>query len=640
MTMNSVVVCWVGIGITLIVVHFLFMNLYSYLEEIQTYLSDWADKLGLPEDKRIANYITHIFEKDFIQKEFDPEIAKLIQDRVPGSVYDPFLEKRLGKLGYVEDTWRALDAYVKRATRKFHMDQALDGLSAKAEKLESSQFDYVKNYVDRINLRPTKVDNMIDNTLKSLPGVGYRLGQRPTASLSRTGRQAVYRGTLGFNIGSALKNLTQGVNTYAELGEKYTLKGYTELVKNIKSSELEDVGVLRDNFIQDRTISTGKQLIQKMDRGLFALFETAERINRGSAYYGAKAKALDGGMDEQQAIEFARDVVRKTQFTFGSVDTPVALQSDLARTLAQLQSFTIKQGEFLGEKITKKEWAGMMRYMGGSLVIASTIGQLFGMDWKDFIPSLRFGPPPTLQPFVETAKAALNVPDKFGNEQDLEDKARSIAKTAIPFIPAGSQVKKTIEGFTTAKQGFATSRSGKVQHLVDPSAGNIVRGSIFGKSALPGRQDYFDTKQSVLGDVQSEDVRNAPPEERKAIVEGIKTRREVDNAKEKAIELLLAGDREGAKKLREKTPFTITSKELETKAKNQMLKHFVNGRIGEAKKINMATGVPLKNSDLEKAYKKEAIRLLKLGSRSQALKVKERANAEGITFTISNKELE
>jgi len=183
--------------------------------EIKTYLSEWADKLKLPEDKRIANYITHIFEKDFIQKEFDPELAKIIADKIPGSVYDPFLQKRLGKLGFKENVWEALDAYVKRGTRKYNMDQALEVISRKSDALDLESWNYVKKLIDKVNLRPADVDNYMDNLIKQSP-LGYKFGVRPTALLSRRFRQMTYRGTLGGNIGSALKNLTQGVNTYAK----------------------------------------------------------------------------------------------------------------------------------------------------------------------------------------------------------------------------------------------------------------------------------------------------------------------------------------------------------------------------------------------------------------------------------------
>lgn len=469
--------------------------------EIRTYLQGWADRLGLPAEKRISNYITHIFEKDFIQKEFDPEIAKLIRDRVPGSVYDPFVEQRLGKMGYVEDTWRALDAYVKRATRKVNMDVALEQVKNKAQNLEESQFDYVKSYIDRINLRPTKLDNMVDNSIKQI--VGYRFGQRPTAYLTKAGRQAVYRGTLGLNFGSALRNLSQGANTYAKLGEKYTAKGYVDLLKN-GTKELEDVGVLRDDLIQDRTLSAGKQLLQKMDKGLFFFFETAEKINRGSAYYGAKAKALSEGLNEAQAIEYAKNLVRDTQFTFGSVDTPVALQSDIVKLLTQFQSFTLKQGEFLGEMAAKKDIAGLVRYGLASMAFVYGAGKLIGMEPKDIIPSLRIGLPPTLKAPVEIGKALMGAPDKYGNIPDTGERIENVANTAIPFIPAGVQAKKTIQGLNAVGNEGSFSRSGLLQYPIEQTPSNYIRAGLFGKNNLPEAQNYFDNNIRVLSKEQTE----------------------------------------------------------------------------------------------------------------------------------------
>src|SRR3990167_6055989 len=132
---------------------------------------------------------------------------------------------------------------LKGATRKVNIDIALKPIKDKAKDLEISQFNYVKKYIDNVNLRPSDLDNLIDNTIKSV--TGYRFGQRPTASLTKTGRQAVYRGALGLNVGSAIKNLTQGVNTYSKLGEKYTIKGYWDLF--LKGKELEGQGLLKQN---------------------------------------------------------------------------------------------------------------------------------------------------------------------------------------------------------------------------------------------------------------------------------------------------------------------------------------------------------------------------------------------------------
>lgn len=458
------------------------------VKEIRSYLEGWADRLSLPKEGRVTNYITHIFDQELAGKEFDDDLAKILTDKVAGSVYDPFTQKRLGKLGYVEDTWRALDAYVKRAVRKANMDPALEMTKKAAEKLEQSQFDYVKNYVDRLNMRPTKLDNLLDNTIKTV--FGYRFGVRPTAHLTRKARQWVYRGTLGLNPGSALRNLSQGANTYKELGEKYTLRGYTDIMKNFGSDELERVGVLADDFIEDRALNATKKFWEKTDKVLFSLFEFAEKVNRGAAYYGAKARALDKGMSEEQAIQAAKELVRKTQFTFGAIDTPLVLQNDIMKTVAQLQSFTLKQGEFLGEAITKKDIAGLVRYTVASLIFVNTIGELFGMDLKEIIPSLRFGGPPAVRPIIETGKAVLNTPDRYGNERDLDDKLGDIGDALIPYVPAGVQMKKSAQGYAAVQSGGKRDKRGRLQYEIAIDF-EKMQALVFGPSATDSAENYY-----------------------------------------------------------------------------------------------------------------------------------------------------
>ena len=506
--------------------------------EIQEYLKDWANKLELPQDKRITNYITHIFDKEAKGVEFPEEIAQIIQDKIPGSVYDPFVTKRLGKQGYVEDVWRALNAYVKRASRKYNIDPALEAIRSKGESLEQSQFDYVKSYTDRINLRPEKIDLLIDNFIKSTP-IGYRLTERPTAYLSRAGRQWVYRGTLGLNPASAIKNLTQGANTYAKLGERYTVQGYFDLIKKWNSTELQDVGILADSFVQEKQMSVVARGLEKLDPILFSFFNAAEKINRGSAYYGAKAKGLSKGLSEAKAIEYAKKIVRDTQFTFGNIDTPLALQGDLAKTLGQFQSFSLKQGEFLIEMAQKKQWAGLARWMGSSLAMIYFIGDTVGMDVKDIIPtpfiqsSGRFSTPPLLNLPLEIGKAALNTPDKFGNERDLLDKAGDIASAALPFVPGGVQAKKTIQGINAVGMGASTTKTGRVRYPIEQTPGNFIKGALFGQYNFPAAKDYFNEKQTPLGDKASEAYRQASPEGKKQIYEAAQFSREQEAIKTK-----------------------------------------------------------------------------------------------------------
>ncbi len=457
--------------------------------EIKTWLGEWADRLGLPKDERIGHYITHIFDDQLIKKEFDEDLAKIIRDQVPGSVYDPFLQKRLGAQGYVEDTWKALDAYVKRGTRKVYMDPVLEKLSTKADHLEESQWDYVKKYIDHVNMRPTKFDNWLDNSIKQM--IGYRLGQRPTSVITKFLRQMTYRGMLGGNISSALKNLSQGINTYAKLGEKYTTIGYAKLLSPANHKELLEQGVLGQGFVEDRVLSSGKRALQRLDNVLFSFFEGAERINRGAAYFGGKAKALKSGATEEEAIAFGKKMVRDTQFTFGSIDTPVAFQGDIAKTLLQFQSYTTKQVEFLSEMAKNKEVAGLLRYAVGGVLFIQTIGQAFGMRPKDLIPIWRIGTPASLKLPTEIVKAAVGAPNKYGKERDLKTKISDIANSAVGLIPAGTQIKKTIQGVTAAKKGWSVDKAGRKQFKVGGTPAKDIQAALFGKYVTKESRDYF-----------------------------------------------------------------------------------------------------------------------------------------------------
>lgn len=471
--------------------------------EIKDYLSTWADKLGLPKERRITNYITRIFDKDLVQKEFPDELAKLIRDKVPGSVYDPFTLQRLGKQGYVEDVWQALDAYVKRAVRKVNMDPALETISKAADTLETSQYNYVKKYVDRVNMRPTDWDNLLDNTIKQ--AIGYRFGQRPTTVISQKLRQAVYRGTLGLNPGSAIRNLTQGVNTFAKLGTKYTIKGYLQLAKQ-GTGELKKTGVLQDNFIQDRSLNATRKFWEGVDKKLWFFFDNAEKINRGSAYFGAKAKALDQGMNEAQAIEYAKDIVRQTQFTFGSIDTPQVLQSDIAKTLLQFQSFNIKQTEMLVNMVKNKEFAGLIRFGLASTAVLLTAGKALGLEPKDMIPfggiltgQTKLGQTPPVKLAGDIMGTIANLPDQYGGQPTFSDRLGTFAKDFVPFIPAGVQAKKSLEALRAMQEGGSFTPSGKLRFEVQPGLQPLLFGLWNSREA----KDYLQAlKGQSLSDVE------------------------------------------------------------------------------------------------------------------------------------------
>jgi hypothetical protein len=469
--------------------------------EIKDYLAKWADKLNLPEDKRVSNYITHLFEDQFIKKEFDEDLAKIIADRIPGSVYDPFLLERMGAKGYREDVWAALDAYTKRATRKVNLDPALEAISKKTNSMEKSIFDYVKRYTDKINMRPSDFDTAVDNTIKSI--FGYKLGQRPVMKITRMLRQMAFRGMIGANLGSALRNLSQGVNTYAKLGEKYTAIGYYQFARK-GTSELKALGVLGDDFITDRSINAVKKSLQKLDDGLFFFFDTAEKVNRGAAFYGARAKALADGKTLEQATDYAKKIVRETQFNYGAIDTPLALQGDINKLILQFLSYPVKQSEFLAGLAKNKEYMAIIRYTLGGMAFTYTLGTAVGMKPSELIPfkDQRWGVPPALKLPAEIVKAGLNTPDKYGQPRDTQQKLSDIGKVTWGMIPGGTQIKKTLEGINAVKTGGSFDKGGNLQFTTPQSIIGKSKTVLFGKYSSQNAKDYFN-REKIKTETQS-----------------------------------------------------------------------------------------------------------------------------------------
>lgn len=466
-------------------------------EEIKTYLKEWADRLKLPEDNRIGNYITHIFEevpgegiKPSVFDE-DPELAAIMEKLPAGSVYDPFLQQRLGKKGYRQDAWAALDAYVKRGSRKEAMDPALEFMKKEAKNLDDYSYKYVTNLTHRINMRPTEIDKGLDNFIKQTPGLrSMGKGVRPIMNLTRKIRNVFYRGTLGLNISSALRNLSQGANTYAKLGEKYTVVGYTKLFARLLTRNLDDLkeyGILEDELVQDKKLGVYKSILQKVDPILYAQFSLAEKINRGAAFYGAKSKAIAKGLSEAEAIKYGQRMVRETQFAFGAVDSPTVLSSDIAKTVGQLQSYNLKQGEFLIRMLKNKEFAGLIRYTVGTAAFLYSIGKMFGMTWSQVIPTVGLGG----SPIGNLSGGILELATAGGDSQKQAEGISKLKRAAVTIVPAGAQIKKTVQGIQAYNEGRDKTPSGRTRFKIPQNTATQLQTAVFGKSSIPAAQEYY-----------------------------------------------------------------------------------------------------------------------------------------------------
>ena len=473
--------------------------------EIRGYLDFWAKKLGLTEGNgKISNYITHIFPKGSIAQEFDMDIARAVSDKVPSSIWNPFKQKRTNAEGYIRDVFQAVQAYTKRAIRQAFVEPHLKALATVSEGLDETSYKFVQKVGAQINMRPTELDSLVDNFLKTI--FGYRFTGRPVTYLTKAIRNAVYKGTLGLNISSAVRNTSQLNNSYALLGEKYFLKGGVEFAKRLVQKDLDELyktGVLNNSFIEDKNLSVFKQGLQKVDDGLWAMFNFAEKLNRGVSYFGAKGKALAEGRTTEEAIKIARNFVSKTQFKFGPLDTPLILGSDTAKLFGQFQSFNLKQGEFLVDLIKSKNFPAIARYIGGNLAFIYIIGKTFGMDWQEMIPfsgvatgETKLGQTPAISGISGVGNMIAG--SVFGNEEQFDKGKKDALNSLVSFIPGGVQAKKTISGIKAGLEGGVYNPNGKLRFPAELNLQN----TLFGPNVSETAQEYY-KKPSPLSENQT-----------------------------------------------------------------------------------------------------------------------------------------
>jgi hypothetical protein len=491
----------------------------SIVEEIRPILDSYARRLGLvPGSGYLRDYFPHTFGDKSMRAEIPEDIAMRIsqQEDPASSVYNPFTTKRHGVEGYKLDTWSALDAYFRRATRSVHMDPVLSRINKKSADLtDPSQALYIKEFIDRVNFRPTRADTGLDNLFKRLEsffggmfGVSLGLGPRPTRKITGKVNRAASRGAFWFNPKTAIRNITQGVNTYSELGELYTVIGYAEMAKKMAMqdfTELHREGILEYSIADDISVKPAmEQAWTQADRAGFSLMRLTEFFNRAPAYFGAKAKGMAEGMSEREAMEYAKDVVEDTQFRYDELGTPIGLSSDIMKTFTKFQPFTIKQTEFLGRKIKEGDVLGLARYVAGSAGILYAAGAAIGLDWTDFLPGARILEegkyvPPILQPFFAAAAAALNVPGKFNQTRPQDNPLERIImdkefhKSMLLFTPGGVEGQRLYKSKKTYDAKGKISASGKSMTFpVDTSDPvNVLKLFLLGEYNTKEGQEYL-----------------------------------------------------------------------------------------------------------------------------------------------------
>lgn len=282
-----------------------------------------------------------------------------------------------------------------------------------------------------------------------------------------------YKSLIGMAFDTGFKNITQGINTFSELGLTPSLKGYGKLLtesmssagrKGMSSTLLGEVKPLLEG---GETLKISNKALKKFDDiVLSGPMQFAEYVNRGAAYHGAFEMFIKKGTPIEKAHEMALKMVRKTQFAYGKTNISPYLQGWM-RPFYQFFSFPTKQAELMWSwvKEGKKGVPKLLRYFAttGALVYGSArlgvdLGNVFFNPVKFVDPEsdegiavpgikerVKFDPLGMLTsgPTPQSWKAPIiSVPQKVleaTQEEDPAQRDRKLAKSLITGLAPGGR---------------------------------------------------------------------------------------------------------------------------------------------------------------------------------------------------------
>ncbi len=245
----------------------------------------------------------------------------ILYDYLPTEFTTPFLKPRTGAKGYELDAVRAMNTYEYYLTRQlFDKDVIKESVS-----LMQGMHPYYKRYTHDYLRRYAGMDK------------GSELRE-----MERVATNLVLLNTMGFNPRSALVNATQHLNTIADIGFEYTIKGGYKALFDTEARAAWDAS---GHGVEVPSLYFGQVAKgwSKVNQVAMKMFDKVELGNRMTAWLGARAKGLEQGLSESSAITLADDVLRRTQGVYGVTGSPMIVNKPFGAITTQFTSFPLIQ---------------------------------------------------------------------------------------------------------------------------------------------------------------------------------------------------------------------------------------------------------------------------------------------------------
>ena len=482
-------------------------------------------EFGIDPERYIKEYAPRVRKSGSAEKAFPQGVPQKLKFFAE--------EERTGNLMPREtDALQTAIMYLRAGAKKKFFDPVVEQLQPYVDQMHPDRRFIYEQFSNSVLGRPVLEERMCNELIRAIANpllkrFGKEVTGRPSQSASAFVTDLGYLGTVGFNVFSAVKNLSQQLLVVSHLSEKYPLEGLKWVLK-AKAARLTPTGkeLLKYNWVgQHRIYLEGVDLqyrvIEKfmgpVRKAGYFLFSQADRDNVNTAYLAGTMKALAEGKSMDEAVELGNMTAASTQYLYG-IDSPMLFKGPLGRQLGMLASWPLNFMRLLWEQGTSdtkhRVLTSLVTMAVGSYVLSKLTGLSFRSihPWetaKSWLPSSWMSGQRSLT--VEAAYNAIEVMKARleGNDPELVEEALDALKDSLStFIPAKVQLDRIAKFIDAAKNEWKVYDSrGRLRYEITP--GEAVRG-LFGptvesqkryeesRSASQKLQAYSKLRQSAI----------------------------------------------------------------------------------------------------------------------------------------------
>lgn len=458
---------------------------------------------------------------------------------------------------YSRDVMEVLTSYAAGLNEKLAIEPALKKLDdvsvqlklAKDEVKNATQYaDFLDNYIKQVKGQNKSNAEVAANQMVNW--LVQKFGGTPKnyyAQALGTQRMISAVATMGFSVSTAIRQSSQLVNSIAGIGTKWSAIGLVDGIRMLSTkagrAELQKSGISGGGLVSSelRALAgsgTKGRISKAASAGanaLLAMTTSADIFFRAGAYAGAKAKAKSLGLTGEEAINYAIRKTTDTQFVTSKLDMPLAFNGQGIRSLTQLATFTGKQAGFMARtakgmvergadgklRLNAKATGNIIAAAATAAILTETLKPIMGMRETEWIPFYD-----QVAPYigaltgqeVEGGDGIYRSPlvqllfgdgkNKTGLMQALQGKGfdKFWEDNWSGMVPAGTQAKKSLEGYRATTTGESRNSKGKLRYLQDMDQNSVINATIFGQYTTEAGRRWVKEGFPTLSDSRAEKV--------------------------------------------------------------------------------------------------------------------------------------